>query len=147
MQKRDHFKTTKPTLSPKEQASYTFLYVPDDQHIFLKVKFLWNAETFVFCLVQGESKGQSLGWTGAFLGTGGFLQSELKILDSNFAPSKVLMFYQCLTLKHVSIFAKALKCSWTILFPLSDSDSGLVWASCLKSQVVNSCGFQLKIDG
>lgn len=78
VQKGDHFKTTKPTLSPKEQASYTFLYVPDDQHIFLKVRFLWNAETFVFCLVQGESKGQSLGWTGAFLGSGGFLQSAEK---------------------------------------------------------------------
>lgn len=138
VQKRDHFKTTKPTFSPKEQTSYTFLlYVPGDQHIFLKVKFLWNAETFLFCLVQGESEGQSLGWTGAFLGTGGFLQSETweEYWTLILPLQKCSMFYQCVFLKHVSIFAEALKCSWTILFPLSDADSRLVWASCLKSQV------------
>lgn len=54
VQKRDHFKTTKPTLSPKEQTSYTFLlYVPHDQHIFLKSN---SCEMLNFCLLSGAGR-------------------------------------------------------------------------------------------
>lgn len=128
--KRDHFKTTKPTLSPKEQTSYTFLlYVPDDQHIFLKKSNsceMLKLLSFVWC--RGNLKGSHLGGRALSWGPEAFcsLRAEKNSFSLILPLQKCSMFYQGLTLKSVSIFAKAIKCSWTILFPLSDADSRLV---------------------
>lgn len=121
---KDHFKTTKPNLSSKEQTSYNFLQ--DHLHIlFKKNKILWNAETLFFVLCRGHVGGRVLSWRSQDSGS----WKELV-----FIPKKVFC-YLFLLQDSVSVLDKALKYCLTILFPLT-----MVWdfQPCVKKKVLKT---------